>query len=393
MSAGGDYLFTSESVTAGHPDKLADTLSDALLDAALDAAPGARDTVRAAVECFLTGPRVLVAGEVSASLVEALRDLAPGLAREVVGAAGYDEESLGMAPADLVVDATDLKAQSEEIRRGTEAGAGDQGLMFGYANREAAGWLPAPIAHAHALARRLAQVREDGTLPWLRPDGKSQVTVRFAAGRPVGIDTVVLSAQHDPVVEGLPAASDEPGGEAGLAKVREALREEVVAPAVGDHLLADPAILVQSAGLWNKGGPAADTGLTGRKIVVDTYGGRVPHGGGAFSGKDPTKVDRSGSYFARWAAVEALRILPDLEWVELQVAYSIHGEREVADPFVRARPKALLPAVNALVGDLGWGMRQMIGRLGLWGMAYRPLAAYGHFGREDLHLPWDPPRD
>ncbi|MBC8514702.1 methionine adenosyltransferase domain-containing protein [bacterium] len=402
------YYFTSESVTAGHPDKLADGISDSVLDSALSLRKesGADGSVRTAVETFLTGKRVIVSGEVDEDLVEALANRTPALARNLLVAAGYDEDSLQCDPTTVSVDLTDLKGQSRELSKGQEAGevAGDQGMMCGYATRETPMGLPSAIAWSHALAQRLAYVREKGILPWLRPDGKTQVTVVYPEGKtPIEayesgvrprpqVHAIVMSTQHDEAIDGLAATSkDQEGSTAGLKRLREALWDEVVLPVVGSHL-ADGVgpDTIQPSRCWNEGGPMVDTGLTGRKITVDTYGGFVPNGGGAFSGKDPTKVDRSGAYFARWAAVHVLENLPQVESVEIQVAYAIHKTELVSEPYVEVSPQSQQKEVEAFLRGFKWDVRTIINKLGLWDRQYLPLSAYGHFGRTDLDLPWDP---
>ncbi|WP_243788904.1 methionine adenosyltransferase [Saccharopolyspora gloriosae] len=380
-------LFTSESVTEGHPDKVCDAISDSVLDALLAQDPRSR----VAVEAMVTTGQVHIAGEVSS---EAYVDI-PGIVRERVLEIGYDSSAKGFDGNSCGVNVA-IGAQSPDIARGVDRayesrvegldgdvarqGAGDQGLMFGYACADTPERLPMPIALAHRLARRLARVRKDGLLPLLRPDGKTQVTVDYDGDRPVALDTVVVSAQH--------AADIEP------AQLDSEVRELVVAPEL-DGLELDASavrVLVNPTGRFVVGGPMGDAGLTGRKIIVDTYGGMARHGGGAFSGKDPSKVDRSASYALRWVAnnVVAAGLA---ERVEVQVAYAI-GAAAPVGLFVETfgtetvAPQRIQAAINA-VFDLRPGA--IIRDLDLLRPIYTPTAAYGHFGRADLELPWERP--
>ncbi len=381
------FLFTSESVTEGHPDKVADQISDAIVDAALAQDPSSR----VAVETLLTTGLVVLAGEITTA---AVLDFA-AIARQVICEIGYDTGDFGF-DGNAVGVITALDKQSPDIARGVaeshdarrlgstdpfdSVGAGDQGMMFGYASNETPELMPMPIVLAHKLARRLAQVRRDGLLPYLRPDGKTQVTVRYdAAGRPVRVEKVLISTQHEDGVE---------------AKLSDALWEQVVTQALPPDLY-DPAALraefyVNPTGRFVIGGPVGDTGLTGRKIIVDTYGGFARHGGGAFSGKDPTKVDRSASYAARHVAKNIVAAgLADR--VEVQVAYAIGV----------ARPLSLLVETfgtekmgrSALVGLVRdhFDLRPaaLVQNLDLRRPVYRRTAAYGHFGRDEPGFTWE----
>jgi len=373
-----NHLLTSESVSEGHPDKVADQISDTVLDHVLRHDPLAR----VACETFIGPDYVIIGGEVDASglVIEDLRRDLPALVRERLRAIGYTDARSGFA-----VDAADIQIrltlQSQEIRdqvaRGDgQIGAGDQGLMFGYATRETPERLPLPIALAHRLLRRHAEVRRQ-TLTELGPDAKSQVTVRYEDGRPVGLDTIVIATQH--------------GANVGLDTLRRDVIRHIIEPCVqGRWSLDGVRILVNHAGSFIKGGPAADTGLTGRKIIVDTYGGSCPHGGGAFSGKDATKVDRSAAYAARWVAnhiVEAELA----ERVTVQLSYAIgslkpvsvyvttHGTGTVSD--------AILARVIPEVFDLSPG--GIISALDLRRPVFTQTAAYGHFGRQGDAFTWE----
>ena len=369
-------IFTSESVTEGHPDKLCDQISDAILDAILAQDPMAR----VACETFATTGMVQVMGEITTS---AWVDI-PGIVRKTVLDIGYDS-------ADKCFDGnscgvlTAIHAQSPDIAQGVDrpeddlddTGAGDQGLMFGYACDETPELMPMPIALAQRMARRLAQVRKDGTLPWLRPDGKTQVTVAYEDNRPVHIDAVVVSAQHDP--------------EIGHEALAAAILEHVIAPVLPPELFdAETRLYINPTGRFVIGGPAGDTGLTGRKIIVDTYGGYARHGGGCFSGKDPTKVDRSAAYAARHAAKNIVAA-GLARRCEIQLAYAIGVARPVSlrvDTFgTGAVPDDVLARAVGEVLDLR--PAAIIRRFGLRRPIYRQTAAYGHFGRTDIDLPWE----
>jgi S-adenosylmethionine synthetase len=381
------FLFTSESVTEGHPDKVADQISDAIVDAALAADPESR----VAVETLLTTGLVVLAGEITTT---AVLDFA-AIARRVICEIGYDTGDFGF-DGNVVGVITALDKQSPDIARGVAAshdariegstdpfdaaGAGDQGMMFGYATSETPELMPMPIVLAHKLARRLAQVRRDGLLPYLRPDGKTQVTVRYdAEGRPAGVEKVLISTQHEDGVE---------------AKLPDALWEQVVTQSLPPDLY-DAASLrrqfyVNPTGRFVIGGPVGDTGLTGRKIIVDTYGGFARHGGGAFSGKDPTKVDRSASYAARHVAKNIVAAgLADR--VEVQVAYAIGVARPLSllvETF--GTEKVSRAAIAALVRD-HFDLRPaaLVQNLDLRRPIYQRTAAYGHFGRDEPGFTWE----
>jgi S-adenosylmethionine synthetase len=386
-SAEEGFLFTSESVTEGHPDKVADQISDAIVDAALAQDPGSR----VAVETLLTTGLVVLAGEITTT---AVLDF-PAIARQMICEIGYDTGDFGF-DGNAVGVITALDKQSPDIARGVaeshdarhlgstdpfdSVGAGDQGMMFGYATSETPELMPTPIVLAHKLARRLALVRRDGLLPYLRPDGKTQVTVRYdAAGRPVRVEKVLISTQHEDGVE---------------AKLPDALWEQVVTQALPPELY-DAATLrrqfyVNPTGRFVIGGPVGDTGLTGRKIIVDTYGGFARHGGGAFSGKDPTKVDRSASYAARHVAKNIVAAgLADR--VEVQVAYAIGVARPLSllvETF--GTEKISPPAITALVrGHFDLRPAALVQNLDLRQPIYRRTAAYGHFGRDEPGFTWE----
>ena len=375
-------LFTSESVTEGHPDKLCDAVADAVLDDVLAHDPDARS----AVEVATTTGLVLVLGEVSTTHYVDVQDVVRRTVRDI----GYTDSRLGF-DWETCGTMTAIKEQSPDIalgvdhaleaREGTEpdeVGAGDQGMMFGYATDESDELMPMPILLAHRVARRLAEVRKDGTLPFLRPDGKSQVTVEYDGdGRPRRVHTVLVSTQHDPDVN--------------LTDLAAAVREHVVDAAIPADLLDDDTRhLVNPTGRFVIGGPMGDSGLSGRKIIVDTYGGMGRHGGGSFSGKDPTKVDRSGAYMARYVAKHI--VASGLaRRCELQLAYAIGVARPLAinvQTFGTGTvPDARLAAVVNEVFDLRPGA--IIRDLDLRRPIYRQTAAYGHFGRGDLDLPWE----
>ena len=374
-------VFTSESVTEGHPDKLCDQVSDAILDAILAEDPNAR----VACESFATTGIVQVMGEITTSAYVSVDDIVRGVVKDIGYTSGdmcFDGNSCAVLTA--------LHAQSPDIAMGVdcaletrdgqekaESGAGDQGMMFGYACNETPELMPLPISLAHALSRRLAAVRKDGTLPWLRPDGKSQVTIAYEDGKPVALDTVVISAQHNESVT--------------HAQIEQAILEHVIRPVVPVHLWTDETkVYINPTGRFVLGGPAGDTGLTGRKIIVDTYGGYARHGGGAFSGKDPTKVDRSASYAARYLAKNVVAAgLADR--CEVQVAYAIGVARPVSvmvDTFGTGRvPESAIEA--ALLAHFDLRPAAIIRRFNLRRPIYAQVAAYGHMGREDLDLPWE----
>jgi S-adenosylmethionine synthetase len=357
------HLFTSESVTEGHPDKIADQVSDAILDAILTGDPLAR----VACETLVTTGLVLIAGEITTDSQVNYSSVA----RETIRDIGYEDEACGFSHRTCAV-LTSLDEQSPDISRGVDkGGAGDQGMMFGYASAETESFMPLPISLAHGLTRRLAEVRKDGTIPWLRPDGKAQVTVEYEDGKPLRVTTVVLSAHHSDSV-----ADDE---------LRDGLHRHVIQPVLPAELYDESvaALHINPTGRFVTGGPLGDAGMTGRKIIVDTYGGVGSHGGGAFSGKDPSKVDRSASYAARWVAKNLVAAGLARE-AEIQLAYAIGVARPVSimvNTFgTGVAPDQELVAAVEKVFDLR--PKSIIEALNLSRPIYRRTAAYGHFGRE-----------
>jgi len=365
----GKTLFTSESVTEGHPDKIADQISDGILDAAL-----AQDSMsRVAIETLVTTGVIMVAGEMT---TQAYVDIA-SVARDTVREIGYTRAKFGF-DCDTCAVLTSIDRQSPDIAMGVDTGgAGDQGMMFGYACRETPELMPMPIEMAHRLGRRLSEVRRSGRLPYLRPDGKTQVTVEYHDGRPVRIDTVVVSVQHD--------------ADTSTEVLRKDVEEHIIRPVIPENLRdRNTHLHINPTGRFVVGGPQGDTGLTGRKIIVDTYGGRGRHGGGAFSGKDPTKVDRSAAYMARYIAknVVAAGIA---ERLQVQLAYAIG----VADPvsiMVDTYGTANLgsEAIVKLIREhFGLKPGEIIETLDLRKPIYRRTAAFGHFGRGDAGFTWE----
>ncbi len=363
------YLFTSESVTEGHPDKIADQISDAVLDATLAGDPRSR----VACETMVATKRLIVAGEITTTShvdVEAI-------ARRTVAEIGYTAES-GYDSATVPM-LNLIQPQSPDIAQGVDTGgAGDQGMMFGFACRETPELMPAPIQWSHLLAKRLAAVRKDGTLPYLRPDGKTQVTVAYNGFCPVRIDKVLISTHHAENVA--------------LAQIREDLLRHVVDPVLGGLGMVDDftVFLVNPTGLFTIGGPQADTGLTGRKIIVDTYGGMARHGGGAFSGKDPTKVDRSAAYMMRYVA-KNLVAAGVADRLEVEIAYAI-GEASPLGIFVDTFGTGRIPdgdIIELIRARFELTPAGIITALDLRRPQYRATAAYGHFGRTDLNVRWE----
>ena len=367
-------LFTSESVSEGHPDKMADQISDAVLDAILKDDPHSRVAVETMVKTGMT----IIAGEVRTDTYVDLEEVV----RDVITGIGYDSSEVGFDGNTCAV-LNAIGKQSNDIAQGVDAaenkdiGAGDQGLMFGYATNETDVLMPAPIYYSHLLVKRQAEVRKNGTLPWLRPDAKSQVTLRYDQGKPVAIDAVVLSTQHSPNIS--------------LGDLREAVRAEIIAPVLPEEWLhSGTQYHINPTGQFIIGGPVGDCGLTGRKIIVDTYGGMAHHGGGAFSGKDPTKVDRSAAYAGRYVAKNIVAAgLADR--CEIQVSYAI-GVSEPTSISVDTYGTGKLPdheIINLVREHFDLRPGGLIEMLDLRRPIYQPTAAYGHFGREEENFTWE----
>ncbi len=362
-----EYLFTSESVTEGHPDKMADQISDAILDYIIE-----RDkNAKVACETLLSNGYCIIAGELKTTTYAPMQEIA----REVIREIGYTDARYGFDYRTAGV-LNGVGEQSPDIRQGVEKGeeigAGDQGMMFGYACKETPELMPLPIMYAHKLTKRLAVARKEAIIPWLRPDGKAQVSVKYVDGKPVSIEKVVVSTQHEPDIN--------------YSEIKEAVIEEVIKKVIPAHLLSkNVEFFINPTGKFVIGGPQGDAGLTGRKIIVDTYGGAAPHGGGAFSGKDPTKVDRSGAYAARWVA-KNLVAAGAADKLTLQLAYAIgvtkpvsiyvntHGTAKVDETKIEEAVKKLFDLTP----------KGIIQSLDLLKPIYRKTATYGHFGREEF---------
>ncbi len=364
------YLLTSESVTEGHPDKMADKISDAILDEFLRKDPNSK----VACETVLTNGMAFVAGEITSEGYVDINDVV----RETVRDIGYTEFEYGCEANSCGVT-TAIHKQSTDIARGVERedqGAGDQGIMFGYATDETEEMMPLPITMAHKLVERLTEVRKEDILSYLRPDGKSQITLEYRGCEAVRVDDVVIAAQHDPEID--------------MRKLREDVKEEVIQPVCGSLLDGKTSYNINATGRFVRGGPHADTGLTGRKIIVDTYGGHGSHGGGCFSGKDPSKVDRSGAYMSRYIAKNVVKA-GLAKKCEVQLSYAI-GVSEPTSILVNTYDTGNIPEseIQELIRE-GFPLkpRDMIEHLDLLRPIYRKTAAYGHFGRDEEEFTWE----
>ena len=367
-------LFTSESVSEGHPDKMADQISDAVLDSILKDDPESR----VAVETMVKTGMAIIAGEVRTNTYVDLEDVV----RKVITDIGYDNSDVGFDGNNCAV-LNAIGKQSGDIAMGVDAsetkdvGAGDQGLMFGYATDESDALMPAPIHFSHLLVKKQANVRKNNTLPWLRPDAKSQLTFKYENGKPVSIDAVVLSTQHSPNVS--------------LSDLKEGVMEEIIKPVLPEQWIhKDTKFHINPTGQFIIGGPVGDCGLTGRKIIVDTYGGMARHGGGAFSGKDPTKVDRSAAYAGRYVAKNI--VASGLaEKCEIQISYAIGVSEPISISIDTYNTGKLEDSViaNIVKEEFDLRPRGLIEMLDLKRPIYQKTAAYGHFGRDDIDLPWE----
>ncbi len=368
------HLFTSESVSEGHPDKVADQISDAVLDAIFEQDPKAR----VACETMVNTGMVILSGEITTSAWVDMQDIVRKTVKEI----GYNSSDMGFDWESCAV-ITSIDKQSADIAQGVdefedhEQGAGDQGLMFGYASNETNVLMPAPITYAHLLVKRQAEVRKNGTLPWLRPDAKSQVTFRYEDHKPVGIEAVVLSTQHSPDIT--------------TDAIREAVMDEIIKPVLpAEWLSSDTQYHINPTGRFVIGGPVGDCGLTGRKIIVDTYGGMARHGGGAFSGKDPSKVDRSAAYAGRYVAKNIVAAgLADR--CEIQISYAI-GVAEPTSISIETFGTGKIDddrIIELVREHFDLRPKGLVAMLNLLQPIYRATAAYGHFGREDENFPWE----
>ena len=368
-----DYLFTSESVTEGHPDKVCDQISDGILDAVLKDDPKGR----VACETYVTMGLIIVGGEITTKTYIRVHDLCRNVLKDI----GYSDQKYGFDYHTCAI-LNAIHSQSPDISQGVDrGGAGDQGMMFGYACRETKELMPLPIMLAHKLSLRLSEVRKKGILKYLGPDGKSQVTVDYVNGKPKKVTNVVIAAQHTGEAVVNNAFSD---------KARKDIIEKVIKPVIGDYLTKDTEFFINQTGLFLVGGPQSDTGMTGRKIIVDTYGGSTPHGGGAFSGKDPTKVDRSAAYMLRYVAKNIVAAgLADR--CQLQIAYVI-GRAEPVSVNIDTFGTAKIPnerLVKLVKENFDLTPKGIIETLDLRKPIYRKTAAYGHFGREHENFTWE----